>query len=46
MLEEDSDTSLSIADIAAKCHVSEVYFCKLFKEYTGQTPKQYKNSYL
>lgn len=42
VLEEDSDTSLSIADIAAKCHVSEVYFRKLFKEYAGVSPSRYR----
>ncbi len=41
-LEEDSDVSLSIAEIAARCHVSEVYFRKLFKEYAGVSPSRYR----
>ena len=35
------DTSLSNKDLAAECHMSEVYFRKLFKKHFGCSPKQY-----
>jgi AraC-like DNA-binding protein len=41
-LEENEKLSLSIAEIANLCNVSEVYFRKLFKEYSGVTPHQFK----
>ena len=35
------DTSLANRDLAAECHVSEVYFRKLFKKHFGCSPKQF-----
>ena len=40
MLEQDSD--LSISEIAAKCSVSECYFRRLFQEYSGETPMNFR----
>ena len=41
-LEESEDLNLSIREIANLCNVSEVYFSKLFKRYSGVTPAQFK----
>lgn len=41
-LEENSDQTASIAEIAAMCNVSEIYFRKLFKEYSGMSPVEYR----
>lgn len=41
-LEEDKEQNLSIPDIAALCNVSEIYFRRLFKEYAGMSPVEYK----
>jgi AraC-like DNA-binding protein len=40
-LENDTTLSLSVAEIAKKCHVSQNWFCRLFKEYSGSTPGEY-----
>lgn len=40
LLEQSSD--LSIADIAAKCGISECYFRKLFREYSGESPVSFR----
>ena len=39
---EEGNLSLSVGDIAASCNVSESYFRKLFKEYCGLSPMQYR----
>lgn len=39
---EQEDTSLSVAELAALCHVSPVYFRTLFKEYSGLSPAAYR----
>ena len=36
-----SDTSLTNAKLAAACHISEVYFRKLFTKHFGISPKQF-----
>lgn len=41
-LEENSDQNLPISEIAALCNVSEIYFRKLFKEYSGMSPVEYR----
>ena len=41
-LEQDREQALSVAEIAALCNVSEVYFRKLFKEYSGVSPTEYR----
>ena len=41
-LEENEELDKSVRDIAAMCNVSEIYFRKLFKEYSGLTPVQFK----
>ncbi len=41
-MEESIDYDLSIAEIAALCNVSETYFRRLFKEYSGLSPVEYK----
>lgn len=40
LLEEDSDQS--IAEIAAVCGISECYFRRLFQEYSGESPMQFR----
>ncbi len=40
-LETDPSLSLSVFEIAAMCHVSQNYFCRLFKAYSGKTPGEY-----
>lgn len=41
-LEENEELELSVSDIAKMCNVSEIYFRKLFREYSGMTPVQFK----
>lgn len=41
-LENDPNQTLSIKEIADKCNVSEIYFRKLFKEYSGKSPIEFK----
>ncbi len=41
-MEEYADEELSIAEIAALCNVSEGYFRRLFKEYSGLSPMEYR----
>jgi len=41
-LEQDEEQLLSIEEIAKLCHVSEVYFRRLFKEYAGISPAKYR----
>ncbi len=40
-LENDTVLSLSIKEIAKECNVTQNYFCRLFKEYSGVTPQEY-----
>lgn len=40
MLEQDSDLSLS--EIAAKCGVSDCYFRRLFRQYSGESPIEFR----
>ena len=42
LLEEDSDKSIS--EIAEICGISECYFRRLFEEYSGETPMQFRQS--
>jgi len=42
ILEQESNSSQSIGEIAALCNVSEVYFRKKFKEYSGKSPAEYR----
>jgi AraC family transcriptional regulator len=35
------DENVSLASIAAELHMSQYYFCRLFKQSTGMTPHQY-----
>ncbi|MBO5725826.1 MAG: helix-turn-helix transcriptional regulator [Clostridia bacterium] len=41
-LESDEEQLLKIDEIASLCNVSEVYFRKLFKEYSGVSPAKYR----
>ena len=41
-LENDTQQILSIDEIAELCHVSATYFRRLFKEYSGVSPVQFK----
>ena len=41
----ENDTDMSIKDIAKKCNVSECYFRRLFKEYSGETPMDFRQKY-
>ncbi len=43
-LENDTQQKLSIKEIADMCHVSEIYFRKLFKEYAGKSPIEFRMS--
>lgn len=43
-LEENEDLTLSVREIAKMCCVSEIYFRKLFKEYSGLTPTSFRLS--
>ncbi len=43
-LEHNEDQALSIAEIADLCNVSEVYFRRLFKEYSGVSPTEYRTA--
>lgn len=45
-LEQNNVCSLSIAEIAGLCHVSETYFRRLFEQYAGVSPQQYKTNNL
>ncbi len=41
-LENDIDQELSIAEVANMCNVSEIYFRRLFKEYSGLSPVEFR----
>ncbi len=41
-LETDISQTLSINEIAKLCNVSEIYFRKLFKEFSGRSPMEYR----
>lgn len=41
-MESEDGENLSIPEIAALCNVSEGYFRKLFKEYSGLSPSDYR----
>lgn len=43
-LEQTNSYELSVAEIASMCHVSETYFRRLFEQYSGVSPQQYKNN--
>ncbi len=43
LMEQNSD--MSIADISAVCGVSECYFRRLFKEYSGESPMEFRQHY-
>lgn len=45
-LEQTSAYDLSIAEIAGLCHMSESHFRKLFEQYSGVSPRQYKTNKL
>ena len=41
-MEENLSQDRSIEEIAAACNVSEIYFRRLFKEYSGLSPMEYR----
>lgn len=41
-LEHNEQQKLSIAEIAKLCNVSEIYFRRLFKEYSGMSPIKFR----
>ena len=43
LLEQDSD--LSITEIAEQCGVSECYFRRLFQEYSGESPMNFRQKH-
>ena len=42
LLEEGKGQELSVKELAKVCNVSEIYFRKLFKEYAGKAPGEYR----
>ena len=42
ILESDFKSNISIKEIARVCHVSESTFRRLFREYTGKSPVEYR----
>ena len=44
MLESTDISGVKVSDIARACNVSPIYFRRLFKEYSGMTPIDYKLS--
>lgn len=43
-LEEDERQLMSIQEVAAMCNVSEAYFRRMFKAYSGMSPQAYRTS--
>lgn len=43
-LNKHFDEDVSIGEIASMCNISEVYFRRLFKEQTGKSPAEFRNS--
>jgi AraC-like DNA-binding protein len=41
----ENDTDMSIKDIAKVCGVSECYFRRLFKDYSGESPMDFRQRY-
>lgn len=41
-MEEDLSQECSIGEVARSCNVSEIYFRRLFKEYSGLSPMEYR----
>ena len=41
-LEHNEEQTLSISEVAELCNVSEIYFRKLFKEYSGMSPIKFR----
>lgn len=41
-LEQGEEQQLTIREIADMCHVSETYFRKMFKKYSGMSPMEYR----
>lgn len=38
---KDYNKTISIDELAKLCHLSKFYFCRVFKEVTGDTPSNY-----
>lgn len=43
-LQRDENQKLSIDEIAKECFVTPAYFRRMFKEYTGHSPSEYRTS--
>lgn len=43
-LEKNEEQTLTVSQIADMCNVSEVYFRKLFKKYSGMSPAEYRTA--
>ncbi len=41
-LETDEKQLLSVSELATMCNVSEIYFRRLFKEYSGMSPMEFR----
>ncbi len=44
-IEENFSSSISLTELARECSMSANYFCKVFKDVTGQTPVEYMTTY-
>lgn len=44
-IEENYPRTITLASLSAACSLSPNYFCRFFKEITGQTPMEYINAY-
>ena len=44
-IEENYSRTITLASVAAACSLSPNYFCRFFKDITGQTPMEYITAY-
>ena len=44
-IEKNFSSNISLGELAGECSMSSNYFCKIFKDVTGQTPVEYITTY-